>query len=193
MANVREQLVKEAVALLRQGGPEAVTTTAVAHAVGIRQPSVYAHFRNRQALLNAAINQVAEDMAQFTRQAQTELRAAGADDPDALHVHFGRIIDNARAHRGLISVWLAHRDERSELGEALRDVDEMFVVEIAEHAALLRPSEAGEALTACDRFARVVLESVAGSLRLHLAGHLPKDDTVRILVNQVFAATTLLP
>ena len=190
MGGVRDQLIKEAVALLRSSGPDAVTTTAVAEAVGIKQPSVYAHFRNREALLRAAIDVIAEELADYTRQAQAGLRAAGAGDPEALRAHFTTIIDNARVHRGVITVWLTHRTERSPLGDALRQVDETFVEAIAEHMASVRPQGARRAEN--DRFARVILEAVASVLRLNFGGHLPKADAARLLVGQVFAASTLL-
>lgn len=158
-------------------------------ATGIKQPSVYAHFRSRQALLEAAIEAVTRELYEFTRAAQAELRVAGASEPSALESHFETIVDNARRYRKVIVVWLAHRCERSELGQALRDVDERFVASIRDHVMAL-PSAPKP--TGAERFARAMLESVAGSLRLHLDGHLPAKDTVNLLVNQVFAASGLL-
>lgn len=189
MGSVRDQLLAAAVDLLRQAGPDAVTTTAVAKSVGIKQPSVYAHFSSRQALLTAAINEVAQELAEFTRHAQAELRAAGADDPAALHTHFTAIVDNAHHHREVITVWISHRAERTPLGDALRDVDELFVEAITDHVAAL---VGADDRARSERFARVMLESVASVLRLHLAGHLEKGDAVRLLVNHVFAASSLL-
>ena len=49
----RDQLVALAIALIDTGGIHALTVSAVAHAAGIRGPSIYKHFTDRLALLKA--------------------------------------------------------------------------------------------------------------------------------------------
>ena len=49
----RDELVDIALSLVEAGGTDAVTIAAVAHAAGIRGPSLYKHFADREALLTA--------------------------------------------------------------------------------------------------------------------------------------------
>ena len=49
----RDQLVALAIDLIDTGGIHALTVSAVAHAAGIRGPSIYKHFADRLALLKA--------------------------------------------------------------------------------------------------------------------------------------------
>lgn len=49
----REKIVDEALALLDEVGLDALSTRAVAERLGVRQPALYWHFRNRRALLDA--------------------------------------------------------------------------------------------------------------------------------------------
>lgn len=50
---LREEIVDAAVALLEEGSEEAVTLRAVARRVGIAAPSIYAHFEDRAAVIDA--------------------------------------------------------------------------------------------------------------------------------------------
>lgn len=50
----REELVGIALSLIEQGGAERATVAAVAQAAGVKGPSLYKHFADREALLRAA-------------------------------------------------------------------------------------------------------------------------------------------
>ena len=49
----RERIVDAAMALLDEVGLDAFSTRALAARLGVRQPALYWHFRNRRALLEA--------------------------------------------------------------------------------------------------------------------------------------------
>ena len=51
--NLRAALVEAGVALLRQGGPEALTTRACAASAGVAPSAVFRHFADRKALATA--------------------------------------------------------------------------------------------------------------------------------------------
>ncbi|MGZ4598174.1 MAG: TetR/AcrR family transcriptional regulator [Actinomycetes bacterium] len=92
---LRDEIVTAAAALLEETGSEdAVTLRAIARRVGIAAPSIYAHFADRDAILEAVV-----------REAFTELAAAvqeaGTEEPDAP----GRL-------RAVCSAYLAFADER---------------------------------------------------------------------------------
>src|SRR6185437_5557028 len=60
--DVREALVKAALAEAERGGPEAISIKALAKGLGVSQPAPYRHFADRDALLQAV---TAEAFRQF--------------------------------------------------------------------------------------------------------------------------------
>ncbi|WP_371495504.1 TetR/AcrR family transcriptional regulator [Kitasatospora sp. NBC_00374] len=89
---LREEIIRAAIALIeREGSKEAVTLRAVAREVGIAAPSIYGHFADRDAIVDAVVG---EALARLQRT--TETATAAHDDPvDALlagcaaYVEFG--------------------------------------------------------------------------------------------------------
>lgn len=51
--NLRAALIEAGVALLKEGGPEALTTRACAASVGVAPSAVFRHFKDRKALATA--------------------------------------------------------------------------------------------------------------------------------------------
>jgi TetR/AcrR family transcriptional regulator, tetracycline repressor protein len=90
----REGVVQEALALLDQVGLDAVSTRALARRLGVEQPSLYWHFRSKDALLAAM---AAAAMASHTL---APLPRAGDDWREWF-------IENSRSFRRAL---LAHRD-----------------------------------------------------------------------------------
>lgn len=52
--DTRAQLIEATIAALSYGGEGSVRVSAIANAVGVREPSVYHFFKNREALIEAA-------------------------------------------------------------------------------------------------------------------------------------------
>ncbi|MEV4614690.1 TetR/AcrR family transcriptional regulator [Kitasatospora sp. NPDC049258] len=106
---LREEIVRAAIALIERGGSkESVTLRAVAREVGIAAPSIYGHFADRDAIVDAVVAEA------LTRLQQTVSAATAAqDDPvDSLiagcaaYVEFGsrdpacyRIVFGSSRHR----------------------------------------------------------------------------------------------
>ena len=97
----RQEILAHALALFCEYGVHRVSTRQIARAVGISQPSLYAHFPNRQAI----VNEVCEGaFARLTTRMQAVLRPAhgpeviqdlarvyiefGLAEPDAYRVAF---------------------------------------------------------------------------------------------------------
>ena len=90
---VRGRLVDVAAHLLRQEGPAAVTTRAVAAAAGVQAPTIYRIFGDKDGLLDAVAERAAEDfVATKARAAQTEA-GRGADPLDDLRSAFFAQVD----------------------------------------------------------------------------------------------------
>ncbi|MFQ1002362.1 TetR/AcrR family transcriptional regulator [Modestobacter sp. SSW1-42] len=76
---LRADILDAATKLLDRGGDEqAVTLRAVARHVGISAPSIYPHFRDRQAILSSLVHDAFAELEQALQEA-----AAGVDDPVA--------------------------------------------------------------------------------------------------------------
>lgn len=52
--NTRQQLIEATIAAIAYGGESSVRVSAIANAVGVKEPSVYHFFKNRDALVEAA-------------------------------------------------------------------------------------------------------------------------------------------
>jgi AcrR family transcriptional regulator len=67
--NRRQDVIDAAVALLREGGPDALTTVAVAARLGVTQSAIYRHVRNVDELVSAASRQVVAELEDRLRTA----------------------------------------------------------------------------------------------------------------------------
>lgn len=90
---VRGRLVDVTARLLRQQGPAAVTTRAVAAAAGVQAPTIYRIFGDKDGLLDAVAERAAEDfVATKARAAQAEA-GRGADPLADLRAAFFAQVD----------------------------------------------------------------------------------------------------
>lgn len=60
--NLHEEILREAIALGREGGPRAVTIRAATRAVGVSPTAAYRHFRDQAALLDAVADVAAGEL-----------------------------------------------------------------------------------------------------------------------------------
>ncbi len=67
--NRRQDVIDAAVALLREGGPDALTTVAVASRLGVTQSAIYRHVDNVEELTTVASRQVVSSMQDGMRTA----------------------------------------------------------------------------------------------------------------------------
>ncbi|MGB8651055.1 MAG: TetR/AcrR family transcriptional regulator [Mycobacteriales bacterium] len=78
-AALRGEVLRAAMDLLREtGSEESVSLRAVAQRVGVSVPSIYLHFADKQALLDAVCGEVFEAL-------HVAMKEASADAPDAFH------------------------------------------------------------------------------------------------------------
>ena len=62
-SKLAHEIVEGAMALIaREGGPQAVALRSVAREIGISAPSIYAHFPDRESILQAVVVQVFEEL-----------------------------------------------------------------------------------------------------------------------------------
>ncbi|MGQ7296608.1 TetR/AcrR family transcriptional regulator [Quadrisphaera sp. KR29] len=85
---VRARLVDVAVHLLRDRGPDAVTTRAVAAAAGVQAPTIYRLFGDKDGLLDAVAERAADDFVAAKAQAARAEAHRGADPVKDLRAAF---------------------------------------------------------------------------------------------------------
>ncbi|MCT2583455.1 TetR/AcrR family transcriptional regulator [Actinophytocola gossypii] len=90
MTNNRERIIEAAIALLGEGGRDAVSTRAVSAAAGVQAPAIYRIFGDKQGLLDAVATHG------FEAYLRSKTAQPPTDDPVAdlrrgwdLHVEFG--------------------------------------------------------------------------------------------------------
>lgn len=83
MSNRRTQILDTALALAFDGGPNAVTTVAIAQCLGLTQPAIYRHFRSKADLWRAITDRLGGEIA-ANIDAATTLEAPAIDRLRAL-------------------------------------------------------------------------------------------------------------
>lgn len=87
---VQDRIVDAALALLDEGGPEAMSTRAVSAAAGVQAPAIYRLFHDKQGLLDAATERrFQEYVVQKTDRARAEDPVEDLRRGWDLHVGFG--------------------------------------------------------------------------------------------------------
>ncbi|MFJ9296397.1 TetR/AcrR family transcriptional regulator [Streptomyces asoensis] len=88
--SARRRIVEAAVELLESGGPEAVSTRAVAAAAGVQPPAIYRHFGDKDGLLEA----VAEyGYAQFLESKRARLDPSPEDPVEELRRGWDMVVE----------------------------------------------------------------------------------------------------
>jgi AcrR family transcriptional regulator len=62
-SKLRDEILQAARALVDDGGEAAVTLRAVARSIGIAAPSIYAHFPDRDAILDALVDEAFDELS----------------------------------------------------------------------------------------------------------------------------------
>jgi len=89
-AQVRDEAKQAALAQLAQGGPAAVSISAIGKQLGLSGPALYRYFASRDELLTELVIDAYDDLAESLAEAAGQ--AAGQDQP-------GRLEATARAYR----------------------------------------------------------------------------------------------
>ena len=130
--------------LLREEGIAALSTKRAAAAVGIAQPSFYAHFANRDAYRAAVLEVVGARLMQSVRTLQAALRQAGPDDPAKIADHFDAMLRTAEAERAHLAIFFENRRAKGHLGDLARRFEADTVREIRAHLDAVLAAEGRE-------------------------------------------------
>ena len=83
--NTKQEILEASLDLFSVQGFEATSISQIAGAVGIRKASLYSHFENKQAILDALVKDVLEQYEEHSIFARVDRdRSAGTEDQQAL-------------------------------------------------------------------------------------------------------------
>lgn len=170
-AVTRRRLIDAAIDLLRAEGAAAATTGRIAGAAGLAQASFYAHFRDRDACLEAAALEIGELVLARLRAALLPI-----DERDlrgSIRRVYAALLDVFMVERELTLLFIAHRaDASSPLGAGLRSSLARARADLVTAIRLygVRPS-AAEA--AC--YAEILVSVMLGLAESVLAGRVERE------------------
>ncbi|WP_017186245.1 TetR/AcrR family transcriptional regulator [Alkalibacillus haloalkaliphilus] len=76
----KEQIIKESIQLFSEYGYEATSMTKIAEQVNIKKPSLYAHFKNKDAIFYSAVKQVTEEYVDFVLKTIDQKKGQSSKD-----------------------------------------------------------------------------------------------------------------
>jgi len=183
---VRARLVDVAAQLLRQRGPTAVTTRAVAAAAGVQAPTIYRVFGDKDGLLDAVAERAADDFVAAKAAAAHAEAGRGTDPVHDLRAAFSDQVDFGVANPEVFRLLGdPARVLRSGAARAGREVLRARVHRVALAGRLRVPEE---------RCVDVVQSAGTGVIQTLLATPAPdRDPQLATTVWDAVAAAVLLP
>jgi AcrR family transcriptional regulator len=144
--DLRSALIKSAVQLLRDEGPEALTLRAVARAAGVSQAAPYRHFADRRALVAAVAEEGFRALEAAMRRAMQRAEGGPRLALKQVAIAYVRFAHQHPAeYRTMFGRELAQKDDVPSLGTTSRSVLD-FVrtgIEQLQAAGLVAPGDAG--------------------------------------------------
>jgi AcrR family transcriptional regulator len=117
----RRRLIDGAIAILRSDGVAAATTGRIAGAAGLKQPSLYVHFADRDAVFEAVAAEIGRRMLEMLKAQLVAFDPAHAQR--SIRAAFGAIIEAFLREPELTRIFLRHRaDDGTVLGRAFRRI-----------------------------------------------------------------------
>lgn len=125
----RQEIVEATLDLAAEQGLKKLTTQAIAERVGIAQPTIFRHFKSRDAIFGAVIGWVAENIFRVLEQLESEQVAAD----QRLRRLLQRQLAFAGRRRGIPRLLFSDRlhVESPELKAAVREIYQCIIARIA--------------------------------------------------------------
>jgi TetR/AcrR family transcriptional regulator, fatty acid biosynthesis regulator len=115
----RRRLIDGAIEILRRDGFTAATTGRIAGAAGLKQPSFYVHFSDRDAVFQAAAAEIGRRVIEMLKRQLTEFDPADASR--SIRASFAATTSAFLAEPELTRIFLRHRaDDGTVLGRTFR-------------------------------------------------------------------------
>lgn len=182
----REALIDAAIAVIRDEGPNALTTGRLARHVGITQSGFYAHFANLDACLAAVGTRLDEEVRRPIADGMVGLRASDPSDPRELTAYFETLFDLVVERAVLRDLFLPYRGDRSDVGRLLAACEADLVKDLTRHLlAISEPVAAGEGAQATGRaMARMLIAQTFAIIDAWQRGEVDRAAGTRLLAEQ---------
>jgi AcrR family transcriptional regulator len=169
----RQRLIDATIDIVRSEGPGALTTGRIANAAGIQQPGFYAHFKNVDACLAAA----AEQINSYLVETDVKLRRARQGIPDT-----ERKTESVERMKVLLGAWMENRRfaelfarcryDQTAIGASCREATERARVALREDLwdLALQIGLRGRYVKEIELMASLLVNGFAAGLELLVAG-----------------------
>ena len=178
----RRRLIDGAIEILRNHGVAAATTGRIASAAGLKQPSFYVHFADRDAVFEAAAAEIGRRVIEMLKRQLTEFDPAHARR--SIRGAYAAMTAAFLSEPELTRIFLRHRtDDGTVLGRKFRqllDEARSEIVESLSRYGVVLPRDTAEA------HIELLVAGLLGLLEALLAGRLRDQDAA---VDAVTGAT----
>jgi AcrR family transcriptional regulator len=176
----RRRLIDGAVEILRRDGFAAATTGRIASAAGLKQPSFYVHFTDRDEVFEAAAAQIGQRMLAKLERQQAQFDSA--DLHGSLRAMYGAILGAFLSEPELTRVFLKHRiDDGTVLGRIFCRHVQRARATILTSLPLYGVTVTGAAV---EPYVEIIVSGVLGVLEALLDGRLKdRDAAIEALVD----------
>lgn len=189
----RERFIQAALELLRTEGVQGVTVSQVSKRIEVHHTLFYAHFEDVSACLAAAADRVIATLAPVDRELRRELMRRAVTDRRALARYFEGAFQRWMSERACVELLLAHRLDRSALGNTLRPalaaMREDLMIEARELAAQVGIAE--QHLPALREHADLLLSQWLWALEMLIEGRTQDPAHLAVMLADVMISTNL--
>jgi AcrR family transcriptional regulator len=143
----RRRLIDGAIEILRRDGFAAATTGRIASAAGLKQPSFYVHFEDRDQVFEAAANEIGRRVIEILKRQLTAIDRA--HPRRSIRAAYAAVTAAFLSEPELTRIFLRHRvDDGTVLGRTFRSLLDLVREELVESVGrwgVVLPRSAAEA------------------------------------------------
>jgi AcrR family transcriptional regulator len=168
----RRRLIESAVEILRRDGIAAATTGRIAGAAGLKQPTFYVHFTDRDEVFEAAAAEIGQRMLQNLQRQQKKFDAA--DVKASLRTMYEAIVASFLSEPELTRIFLRHRmDDGTVLGRVFGHQVQQARAAILESLPVYGVATPSSAAAT---YVEIIVSAVLGVLEALVEGRLRDRD-----------------
>jgi len=168
----RRRLIDGAVDILRREGVAAATTGRIAGVAGLKQPTFYVHFTDRDEVFEAAAAEIGRRMLAKLERQHTKFDTGNVRE--SLRATYGAIVNSFLAEPALTRIFLRHRTDDGTVlgrmfGRQVQQARDAIMKSLPLYGVTVAPSRAAAHV-------EVIVAAVLGMLEALVDGRLKDRD-----------------